>query len=78
MALANALNIEGLRGLPPGPAATLMLADPLTATALGVVVLGESLQVVAVVGMVLVMVGLVWQSRAQSEAPISAAGSTLG
>ena len=78
MALANALNIEGLRGLPPGPAATLMLADPLTATVLGVVVLGESLQMIAIIGLVLVMVGLVWQSKAQRGDAAPPVGSTLG
>lgn len=78
MALANALNIEGLRGLPPGPAATLMLADPLTATLLGVVVLGETLQVVAILGLLLVMVGLVWQSVAQTGDSAPPVGSTLG
>ena len=43
MAIANVLLTRGIHGLPPGPVATLMLTDPVVATVLGVVVLGESL-----------------------------------
>lgn len=32
MALANVCAVQGMRGMPPGPAATLFFADPLTAT----------------------------------------------
>jgi drug/metabolite transporter, DME family len=63
-AVANVLQIRGLHGLPPGPVATLMLTDPLVATLLGVVVLGETLTPVAAVGLVLVLAGLVLQGRA--------------
>ena len=64
MALANVNVIIGLRGMPPGPASTLLLADPLTATVLGVVVLGETMSWLGVVGLVLVLAGLVLQARA--------------
>jgi len=64
MALANVFAVLGMRGMTPGPASTLLLADPLTATVLGVVVLGEALSGVAVVGLVLVLLGLVLQARA--------------
>ena len=56
--------VRGMRGMGPGPAATLLLADPLTATVLGVVVLGETLAPLAVVGLVLVLLGLVLQAYA--------------
>ena len=64
MALANVFAVLGMRGMSPGPAATLLLADPLTATVLGVVVLGETLAPLAVVGLVLVLLGLVLQAYA--------------
>jgi DME family drug/metabolite transporter len=64
MALANVFAVQGIRGMSPGPASTLLLADPLTATVLGVAVLGETLTSPAVVGLVLVLVGLVLQARA--------------
>ena len=64
MALANVVAVLGMRGMTPGPAATLLLADPLAATVLGVLVLGETLTPVAWVGLVLVLVGLVLQARA--------------
>ena len=60
-ALANGLQLIGLRHLTPPVAATLFLADPLTATFLGVVVLGESLAGTQVFGLLLVLVGLIWQ-----------------
>jgi drug/metabolite transporter, DME family len=61
MAIANALLTRGIHGLTPGPVATLMLTDPLVATILGVVVLGEVLAPVAAVGVVLVLAGLMLQ-----------------
>lgn len=61
MAVANTLLTRGIHGLRPGPVATLMLTDPLVATILGVAVLGEVLAPVAVVGVVLVLVGLMLQ-----------------
>lgn len=50
---------RGLRGLPAGEVATLTLAEPLTAAALGAAVLGERPGAVAVAGGALVLAGLV-------------------
>jgi DME family drug/metabolite transporter len=49
---------RGLRVLPAGPTATLVLMEPLVATLLGVVVLGERLGVAGWIGAALVAVGL--------------------
>jgi len=62
MGLANVFAVLGMRGMTPGPASTLLLADPLTATVLGVALLGETLTPLAVVGLVLVLAGLVLQA----------------
>ena len=61
MALANVLLTRGIHGLRPGPTATLMLTDPVVATMLGVLVLGEALTPVAALGVLLVLAGLVAQ-----------------
>ncbi len=61
MAIANVLHARGIRGLTPGPVTTLMLADPVVATILGVVVLGETLAPVSIVGVLLVLTGLLLQ-----------------
>lgn len=58
MGLANFLLARGMRGITPGSATTLMLADPAVATILGVVVLGEVLSTGQAFGMVLVLIGL--------------------
>jgi len=68
MAVANVLLTVGIHGLPPGPAATLMLTDPVVATLLGVVVLGEHLSANASVGVVLVLAGLLFQGVAAARA----------
>ena len=60
--LANTWLAHGVRGLGPGPAATLMLLDPVTATVLGVVVLGESIVPLAALGIVMVLMGLAMQT----------------
>jgi DME family drug/metabolite transporter len=52
---------RGLRGLPAGPVATLVLAEPLVATCLGVGLLGERLGTAGWVGAGLVAVGLALQ-----------------
>jgi DME family drug/metabolite transporter len=57
-ALAYVLFARGLRRLTPGETATLTLAEPLTATGLGVLVLGERPGAVAVAGAALVLAGL--------------------
>jgi DME family drug/metabolite transporter len=61
MAIANTLLTRGIHGLKPGPVATLMLMDPLVATILGVVVLGEALSPIAAMGVLLVLAGLLLQ-----------------
>jgi len=61
MAIANVVLARGIHGLPPGPTATLMLTDPVVATLLGVVVLGEALGPVPALGVALVLAGLVLQ-----------------
>ena len=49
---------RGLRELTPGETATLTLAEPLTATGLGVLALGERPGAVAAIGAALVLAGL--------------------
>lgn len=61
MAIANVLHARGIRGLTPGPVTTLMLADPVVATILGVVVLGETLAPVSLAGVFVVLAGLLLQ-----------------
>jgi len=68
MAVANVLLARGIHGLPPGPTATLMLTDPVVATLLGIVVLGEAITPVAALGVVLVLAGLVLQGLAVARA----------
>jgi DME family drug/metabolite transporter len=58
-AVAYVLFARGLRHLPAGEAATLTLAEPLTATALGALVLAERPSAVALAGAGLVLAGLV-------------------
>ena len=57
-ALAYVLFARGLRHLPAGEVATLTLAEPVTATALGVLVLAERPGAVALLGVALVLAGL--------------------
>jgi drug/metabolite transporter, DME family len=57
-ALAYVLFSRGLRRLSSGETATLVLAEPLTASALGVVALGERPSAVAGAGALLVLAGL--------------------
>lgn len=52
---------RGLAVLPAGPVTTLVLAEPLVATALGIGILGESLPAIGVVGAVAVLGGLALQ-----------------
>ncbi len=67
--LGNTWLAHGVRGLGPGPAATLMLLDPVTATLLGVVVLGEAIVPVAALGIILVLAGLTLQTAAPRSRP---------
>ena len=68
MAVANVILARGIHGLPPGPAATLMLTDPVVATLLGVAVLGESLTPIAGAGVALVLAGLLLQGVSVARA----------
>jgi DME family drug/metabolite transporter len=52
---------RGLRHLPAGPVTTLVLAEPVVATVLGVVVLGESLEPLGWLGAAFVLAGLALQ-----------------
>jgi len=77
-ALAYVLFSRGLRSLTSGETATLVLAEPLTAAALGVVALGEQASVVAGIGAGLVLAGLAVlaapaRSRVHATEPAAAA-----
>jgi DME family drug/metabolite transporter len=67
MGLANVLLTRGMRTLTPGPATTLMLTDPVVATVLGVVVLGETLVAVEVIGLLVILTGLFLQGALASR-----------
>jgi drug/metabolite transporter, DME family len=71
MGIANGIQIVGLRGISPGVASTMMLADPVTAAVLGVVVLGEAVTLNGTIGLILVVIGLVMQSFSADEATSS-------
>jgi DME family drug/metabolite transporter len=64
--LAYGLFVRGLAVLPAGPVTTLVLAEPVVATVLGTVLLGERLSPVAGAGAGLILVGLVVQGRGAS------------
>ncbi len=68
---------RGLRLLPAGPVATLVLAEPLVATALGVVVLGERLGSAGWLGAALVASGLLLQGLASVRSGPTAAPSVV-
>jgi DME family drug/metabolite transporter len=75
-ALAYVLFARGLRHLTPGETATLTLAEPLTATGLGILALGERPGAIAAVGAGLVLAGLLalalparWRAPRLAEAP---------
>lgn len=57
-AVAYVLFVRGLNVLPVGSTVTLSLAEPLTAAALGVIVLGERLGLTAIIGALLLLAGL--------------------
>jgi DME family drug/metabolite transporter len=69
MALANVLLTRGMRWLTTGPVTTLMLADPAVATVLGVVILGETLEPLAVLGVVVIFAGLFLQGVLAARGP---------
>lgn len=57
-AVAYVLFVRGLNVLPVGSTVTLSLAEPLTAAALGVIVLGERLGPTVIMGALLLLAGL--------------------
>lgn len=59
--LGYLLFVRGLAVLPAGPVTTLMLAEPVVATTLGILVLGERLTPIGAVGVGLLLLGLVLQ-----------------
>ena len=65
--LAYVLFGRGLQHLPAGPVTTLVLAEPVVATVLGVVVLGEHLALLGWLGAVLVLAGLALQGVASTR-----------
>ena len=68
MGIANGIQTVGLKGISPGVASTMMLADPVTAAVLGVVVLDQAVTLNGAVGLLLVIIGLVMQSFSATEA----------
>jgi drug/metabolite transporter, DME family len=70
-AIAYALFARGLRAVPVATAVTLSLAEPLTATALGVILLGERLTAPATLGSGLLLGGLALLALETRSMPIS-------
>ena len=70
ISIAYVLFTWGLSGLTAATAATLTLGEPLTASVLGIVVLGERLSALAILGLVVLAAGLAllaWGSRAPRD-----------
>jgi DME family drug/metabolite transporter len=70
ISIAYVMFTWGLGGLTAATAATLTLGEPLTASVLGIVVLGERLSLLAIVGLIVLAVGLAllaWGSRAPRD-----------
>ncbi len=70
ISIAYVMFTWGLGGLTAATAATLTLGEPLTASILGIVVLGERLSVLAIVGLAILATGLAllaWGSRAPRD-----------
>jgi DME family drug/metabolite transporter len=74
-ALAYILFARGLRHLPTAEVATLTLAEPVTAAALGMVVLGEQLSPSAALGATLVIAGLAALAARPRRIPLEARAS---
>ncbi|GAB3147189.1 carboxylate/amino acid/amine transporter [Microbacterium neimengense] len=77
IAVAYTLFTWGLQRLTAATAATLTLAEPITATLLGLVVLGEQLGTASVIGIAVLTVGLVvlaWGSRRRDPEPFPLEG----
>lgn len=76
-AVAYTLFTWGLERLTAATAATLTLAEPLTASVLGIVVLDERLSLLAIAGLVVLALGLVllaWGTRARDPRPYAVEG----
>jgi DME family drug/metabolite transporter len=67
VALAYAFFIYGIARIGAATAVTVGLMEPLTASILGVVLLGETVSIVGVIGSVLILFGLVVVSRPPKE-----------
>ena len=67
-AVSYGLFARGLKNINVGTAATLSLAEPFTATILGVVILGERLGLSQVSGVVLLFSGLVLLALGENKA----------
>jgi DME family drug/metabolite transporter len=70
ISIAYVMFTWGLGGLTAATAATLTLGEPLTASILGIVVLGERLSVLAIIGLVILAAGLAllaWGSRSPRD-----------
>ncbi|WP_194410938.1 DMT family transporter [Microbacterium cremeum] len=70
ISIAYVLFTWGLSGLTAATAATLTLGEPLTASVLGIVVLGERLSALAIVGLAVLAAGLAllaWGSRSPRD-----------
>ncbi|MFE5407733.1 DMT family transporter [Microbacterium sp. NPDC056569] len=70
ISIAYVLFTWGLSGLTAATAATLTLGEPLTASVLGIVVLGERLSALAIIGLVVLAAGLAllaWGSRSPRD-----------
>lgn len=70
ISIAYVMFTWGLGGLTAATAATLTLGEPLTASILGIVVLGERLSALAIVGLAILATGLAllaWGSRAPRD-----------
>ena len=70
----------GLRRLPAATVSTLTLGEPLTATLLGLLLLGERLPPVAIIGLVILAAGLTiliapWRRRRPADAVVPPAGA---
>ncbi len=74
ISIAYVMFTWGLSGLTAATAATLTLGEPLTAAILGIVVLGERLSPLAIVGLIVLAAGLAllaWGSRARDPRPFA-------
>ncbi|MET0296113.1 MAG: EamA family transporter, partial [Microbacterium sp.] len=77
ISIAYVLFTWGLSGLTAATAATLTLGEPLTASVLGIVVIGERLSILAIGGLVVLAAGLAllaWGSRARDPKPYALEG----